>query len=159
VGQQSGEEPVDAHHVGQALAVGDLQRLVGPVAEPAQLHALLGGQHRRAKRAEHVVERRGAFPVAGVRPKAHQDAGVSQLVQAMLGAIVRAEEDLGELAGGEHAMLADKAHDGAVAAGEPTGEHSELLGHAATPGESASAAARAGLLARVGGSEHASGLR
>jgi hypothetical protein len=148
VGHQGSKEPVDADDVCQALAVSDLQRLVGPVAEPAQLHALLG-QHRRTKRAEHVVERRGAFPVAGVRPKAHQDAGVSQLAQAMLGAIVRAEEDLGELAGGEHAMLADKAHDGAVAAGEPTGEHSELLGQAAPPGGSASAAARAGSLARV----------
>jgi len=49
----------------------------------------------------------------------------------VLGAVLGVEEHLGELVGGEHAVLVDQADDGAVAFGEPLGEHGQPLSHAA----------------------------
>ncbi len=131
VRDEGGEEPVDADHVRQALAVGDLERLVGPVAQPAHVGAVLGGEHRGAQGAEHVVERGGAFAVGGLGPEAGEDAGLGEFAEAVLGAVLGGEPDLGELAGGEHAVVVDEAKDGAVALGEPPGEGGELLGGAA----------------------------
>jgi hypothetical protein len=93
------------------------------------------------------VERRGAFAVAGVGPEAGQQVGLAEFAQAMLGAVLGVEEDLGELGGGEGAVLADQAQDGAVAVGEPARQCGELVGHARPPGMSTSAGARASLLA------------
>jgi len=132
VRDEGGEEkPVDADHVRQALAVGDLERLVGPVAEPAHVGAVLGGEHRGAEGAEDVVERGGAFAMGSLGPEAGEDAGLGEFAEAVFGAVDRGEPDLGELAGGEHAVLVDEAKDGAVALGEPPGEGGELLGGAA----------------------------
>jgi hypothetical protein len=84
--------------------------------------------------------------------------GVGQLAKAMLGAVVGVEEDLGELVGGEHAVLEHEAEDGAVAVGEPAGKGGELVGHAAPPG--GSSWTRAEVRARVGGGGvHAGHLR
>jgi hypothetical protein len=130
---QGGEEAVDAHGVGQALAVGDRKRLVRAVAQPAHLDALLGGQHRCAERAEDVVVGGGAFAVAAVGSEAGKDLGVAEVTQPVLGAVQRAEEHLAELAAGEHAVLEDKTDDRAVTVGEPASERGELLGHAPPP--------------------------
>jgi hypothetical protein len=54
----------------------------------------------------------------------------------VLGTVVGVEEDLGELAGGEHAVLVHQADDGAVAVGEPASQRGELLGDAHLPGSS-----------------------
>jgi hypothetical protein len=132
-GHEGGEKPVDADQVAQALAVGDLQRLVGPVAELAGLDAVLGGQHRGAGGAEHVVVGRRALAVATVGTEACEDAGVGELLEAVFGAVQGAEVDLGELVGGEHAVLVDQAEDAAVAVGEAPGEPGELIGRAPRP--------------------------
>lgn len=151
VAGQGDKEAVDAHHVRQALAVGDRQRLVGAVARLAGVYTLLGGHHRGTQRAEHVVVGRRALPMAGVRPEADEQTSLGEFAQAMLGAIVRVEEHMGELVGGEHAVLADQVQDGVVAVGEPAGEGGELVGHAPPPARSTSAGAGASLLACVGG--------
>jgi len=156
VGLEGGEEAVDADGVREALAVGDLQCLVHPVAEPARLDALLGGQHGGAGGAEDVVVGGRAVAVAAVGPEAGEDLGVGELAQAVLGPVVGAEERLAELVAGEHPVLEDEAQDGAVAVGEPAGERGELLSHAASRG----AATRTRTLA--GGvvlGVHAGGLR
>ena len=119
--------------------MGDLQGLVGPVAEPVDLNVLLGGQDGGAEGAEDVVERGGALAVAGVWPEAQQHAGLGELAQAVLGAVDRVEPQFGELVGGEDAVLVEQAEDGAVAVGQATGQRGELLGDAPPPGRSTSA--------------------
>jgi hypothetical protein len=126
----------------EALAVGDPQCLVGSAAKATDLHALLGGEHRGAKGAEDVVERRGAFAVGTVGSEPGEHVGLGELAQAMLGAVLAVKEDLGKLPGGEHAVLADQAKDGAVAVGEPAAKRGELVGHTAPPGDSTSARTR-----------------
>jgi hypothetical protein len=158
------KKPVDAHGVRQPLAVGDLQGLVGAVAEPADLGALLGGEDGGAQRAEDVVERGGAFAVAGVGTEAQEHAGLGELAQAVLGAVLRVEPDLGELGCGEDAVLVDEVEDGAVAVGQAAGEGGELLGDAPPPGGATPTGSRArtwaGTLARGGDVVvHAGGLR
>jgi hypothetical protein len=130
VGGQGGEEAVDAHQVGQALAVGNLQRPVTAVAEPAHVGVLFGGQHASAGGTEHVVIWRGALPVAGVGTEAGQDTGVGELLEAVFGAVQGVEEHLGQLVGGEHAVLVDQPEDRAVAVGEAPGEAGKLVGQA-----------------------------
>jgi len=127
-----------------ALAVGDRQRLVCPVAQPAHLGALLGSQHRSAERAEDVVVGGGAFAVAGVRAEAQQHPRLGEFAEAVLGAVQRVEERRAELVGGEHAVLVDEADDGAVAVGKAAGEGGELLGDAPPPGGFSSGPPRTG---------------
>jgi hypothetical protein len=68
--------------------------------------------------------------VAGVESEAGEDVGVGELPEAVFGAVKGAEEHLGELVGGEHAVLVNQAEDRAVAVGEAPGEAGDLVGQA-----------------------------
>jgi hypothetical protein len=71
--------------------------------------------------------------VAGVGAKAREHRRVGELLEAVLGAVVGVEEQLGELTGGEHPVLEEQADDRAVAVGEAAGKAGQPLGQAARP--------------------------
>ena len=130
-GDKSDEDVVGADGMGEALAGGNRQGLVGP---PADLHLPVGitGRHLRhhvgAEHIEHVVVL-GVAPVAQGSEAFHE----TQLVEAghpVLGGVVMAEEHQMDLAGGEDSMPTKKTKDLSISVGQ-RGRHVEdqPIGH------------------------------
>ena len=141
-GGQRGEDPVRARVVGEAGRQGDRHGPVAAVAEFGGGDAVLGGQQHRAGLVQDEVQRgrpgrgEGAEPVDG--PVLVQDR------QPGGGGAGGAEGELGDLAGGQDAVLVQHAQQPAVAGGEPGGERGGQLRAAGQPPGGAGPAGQGG---------------
>ena len=122
---ERGEEAVGAHQVGQPLA---RRQVVDEGAAPGrhvELEAGVGGHESRAEGTEGPVERAGLAPGLGAEAVEHGE-GV-QLGQAHAGPALAGEGDVGDLAGGEDAVLVEQAAQVAVALGDASEYAEEAL--------------------------------
>jgi len=126
-GDEVGAEPIHPDGVGQAQTVRDLDRAVVAVAEVlgAGVDAVLGGQGCRSGGVEHVVHRRGAAGEVGL--EAVHDPPPVQRQQAPVRCSCRGERQLGDLSGGEDAVLGQDPGQPPVTRGEVGGEVGVVL--------------------------------
>jgi len=101
------------------------QGAVAAVAELGWGDGVFGGEHLRAGGAEHEVPGRGPGDHQGPEPVDHLMLVEGE--QPGGGSAGGAERELGDLAGGQHAVLPDHAQQPAVPAGQPSGEGGEQV--------------------------------
>src|SRR6266511_4194670 len=124
---EGGEEPVDGDQVVQLLPVRDAKGVVAAVPHPGRVEAAAGGEHPRAGGAEDVVVGGGAQVAAGPEPLQHSEA--VQDDQAVLGGVEVGEGEVGELVGGEHAVLVHQLAQPQVPRGQPGRQVREPRSH------------------------------
>ena len=117
---QGDEELVPAGHVAQPRGAFQAELPVGAgLRRPLVLVPVLDAEQGGADRAEHVVPGRG--PGRRVRPEPAQQPEPDQRGQPVPGGGQVGEAERGELAGGQHPVLADQADQLPVAVGQVRG--------------------------------------
>ena len=141
-GGQRGEEPVGAGGVGQPGGQGDGHGAVAAVAEVGGGDAVLGGEQHRAGLVEDEVQRRG--PGGGQGPEPVDGPVLVEGCHPGGGRAGGAEGELGDLAGGQDAVLAEHPQQPPVAGGEPGGERGGQFRAAGQPPGGAGPAGQGG---------------
>ena len=137
-GGQRGEDPVRPGVVGEAGRQGDRHGPVAAVAEVGGGDAVLGGEQHRAGLVQDEVQR--GRPGGGEGPEPVDGPVLVQGRHPGGGGAGGAEGELGDLAGGQDAVLADHAQQPPVAGGEPGGQLGGQLRAAGQPPAGAGAA-------------------
>ncbi len=137
-GGQRGEDPVRPDIMGEAGGQRDRHGAVAAVAEVRGGDAVLGRDQHRAGLVQDEVQR--GRPGGGEGPEPVDGPVLVQGRHPGGRGPGGAERELGDLAGGQDAVLADHAQQPPVAGGEPGGERGGQGGAAGEPSRGAGAA-------------------
>ena len=128
--------------VGEAGGQGDRHGPVAAVAEVRGGDAVLGGEQHRAGLVQDEVQR--GRPGGGQGPEPVDGPVLVERCHPGGGGAGGAEGELGDLAGGQDAVLAEHAQQPPVAGGEPGGERGGQLRAAGQPPGGAGTAGQGG---------------